>query len=148
MHRRGLHHGALHETALTFEAGAARLHHLGRRLDGTVAEDLHALGLLADRVTRGGADGSHLRRRVSLPAPLDGLLASLTHADPSQRPASADAVLSALDWFPASDQSTQQMLVEGNTGRGGRPPGHRQATMLLGVTALLLLLLWLLVQIR
>jgi hypothetical protein len=150
LHRRGLYHGALDAAALTFDATGARLHALGRRTDGNVSDDLHALGVLAARAMHGDPSpgAPHGRRRHDVPAPLGELLAALTNPERAQRPTSADAVLGALDWFPAQEQRAHQSLLEGMAGRGGRPPGHRQAAMLLGVTAVVLLLVWLLVRPR
>lgn len=147
LHRRGLCHGALSVGVLSLDSGGLRLYGLGRRVDGSVAADLHALGLLAQRAMRGeGADGAAARRHAA-PPQLEQLLAALTADDPARRPASADAVLTALDWFPTPEQGRHRTLLDG-VGRGGRPPGHRQAAMLLAVTAVLLLLAWLMVRGR
>lgn len=150
LHRRGLHHGALDATVVTFDTAGLRVFGLGRRLDGSIAGDLHALGALAQRAMLGDAElggDSQRYRRHAVPEPLTQLLATLTAEDPAHRPATADAVLTALDWFPAPAQRSHRTLLDG-VGRGGRPPGHRQAAMLLAIAAVVLLLAWLFLRAR
>lgn len=150
LHRRGLHHGALDASALAFDTAGLRIHALGRSLEGTVSGDLAAMGCLARDAmmgdNRGAADGRP-RRRHAVPPELAQLLDALCSDDPARRPASADAVLTALDWFPAPEQRSHRTLLDNMT-RGARPPGQRRAAMWLAIAAVLLLLAWLLVRPR
>ena len=146
LHRRGLHHGAIDARLLTFDTGGLRIYGLGRGTGGSASADLHRLGMVVQRTMQGDLAYGVVRTRV-MPPPLEELLASLTSEDPGARPASADAVLTALDWFPSAGQGTHRTLLD-SAGRGGRPPGHRRAALLLAVAAVVLLLTWLLVRPR
>jgi hypothetical protein len=148
LHRRGLHHGALDASVVTFDTAGLRVFGLGRARGGSVAEDLRALGELAQQALEGEpAEGHAGRRRHALPEQLEQLLASLTDEESARRPANADAVLSALDWFPSPEQASHRSLLDG-TSRGARPAGHRQAAMLLATCAVALFLVWLVLRAR
>ena len=47
LHRRGLYHGALDASVVTFDTAGLRIFGLGRSQGGSVADDLRALGAMA-----------------------------------------------------------------------------------------------------
>jgi hypothetical protein len=148
--RRGLHHGALDARVVTFDTAGLRIFGLGRCVGGSVAADLRALGQLAQLAMMGDTEqaaGHRRHRRHAVPEPLAQLLATLVAEDSTRRPLSADAVLTALDWFPSPGVRPHRTLLDG-VGRGARPPGHLRGTMLLAAAAVLLFLFWLLVRAR
>lgn len=146
LHRRGLHHGALDASVVTFDTAGLRIFGLGRTQGGSVSDDLHALGSLAQRALHGEAEtGNGRHRRHAVPEQLEQLLLGMTNEDPGQRPANADTVLTALDWFPSPGQSAHRTLLDGAS-RGARPAGHRHAAMLLAVAAVVLFLAWLVIR--
>lgn len=142
MHRRGICHGALSAEAVTLRGNGVRLHRLGRRVEGTVADDLAALAAIGRAATafdpaRGGS------RRV-IPAALEDLLDWMDHEDPTRRPTNASEILVALDAFPGAPAESGD-LFEGS-GMRGRVPGERRTAMLLAVVAVLLVTAWFLLR--
>lgn len=138
MHRRGICHGALTTEAITLRGNGVKLHRLGRRVDGTVADDLAALAVIGRAATefdpsRGGS------RRV-IPTALADLLDWLDDEDPARRPSSASEILVALDAFPGAPTDSSD-LFEGS-GMRGRAPGERRTAMLLAAVAVLLVTVW------
>ncbi len=144
MHRRGICHGALSVDAIVMRGDGVQLHHLGRRLPGSVAGDLAALGTIG-RAAVARQAGSGGPQRV-VPAELLAILDRLDAADPAARPATADQVLTALDQFPGGDTSRAHLLFD-SRGRAARDPGQRRTAMLLAGVAVLLLVIWLLIRI-
>jgi hypothetical protein len=148
MHRRGLYHGALDASGVTFDTAGLRIFGLGRSQGSSAADDLQALGALAQRAMTGEADadaGTRRPRRHAVPEELEKLLAALARTEADRRPLSADDVLLTLDRFPSPEQRSHRTLLDGVV-RGGRPPVHRAAAMLLAVAAVVLLLAWLLIK--
>lgn len=148
LHRRGLHHGALDAHLVTFDTAGLRIFGLGRSHVGSVSDDLRALGMLGRLAMMGeprlGA-GHARHRHHAVPEQLEQLLDGLTEPDATRRLTSADAVLAALDWFPAAGQASHRTLLDGPS-RGARPAGHRRAALILAIAAVALLLAWLLVR--
>jgi hypothetical protein len=133
---------------VTFDTAGLRIFGLGRTQGGSVTDDLHALGSLAQRALHGeGELGNGRHRRHAVPEQLEQLLLGMTNEDPGQRPPNADTVLTALDWFPSPGQPAHRTLLDG-AGRGARPAGHRHAAMLLAVAAVVLFVTWLVIRAR
>lgn len=143
MHRRGVCHGALDADAITLRGDGVQLYHLGRRLGGTVAGDLAALGALARNAVT--ADPSRGGPQRVIPDAMHELLDRLNDADTTRRPTSADQLLSALDVFPGTDTGSADTLFD-SSGRGAREPGQRRTAMLLAAAAVLLLVAWFLLR--
>lgn len=143
LHRHGLTHGALAAGVLEETPEGFVLHGLARRLDATVSDDLHALGTVARAaLDTASGDRSPGTRRRTVPVELDRLVAALVDPDPAVRPATAAAVLRALDRFPVGESTPLGALIDG-AGRGARLPDERRAALLLGALGVLLILGWL-----
>jgi serine/threonine-protein kinase len=151
LHRHGLVHGGIDPSGIEETGSGFILHGLARRLDGSVNGDLHAIGEVAwlALVGREPAAGDRSPRRVrrKLPVDLDRLVAALLDPDPAGRPASAEAVLEALDRFPVEEETSLGTLIDG-AGRGARLPGERRTAVILGVIGVLVILGWLVLRSR
>jgi hypothetical protein len=126
------------------------LYHLASRHDGSAAEDLTALGRLGRELLTGpesAQTGAPLRElRPTVPEELDRLIAGLTDPGPNTGPASAAAVLEALDALPVPEPSLLGMLME-SAGRGSRVTGRRRTTALLLGLGLVAAIIWLLARV-
>ena len=142
LHRRGVHHGAIGVDAITLTRDGARLNHLGRSVTGSVADDLQMLGALGQQALCGDS----ARQRRLAPASLDALLEALAEPGSGKRFATADAVLVALDQFPAGDSAVERGLL-GLTGAGARPAGHGRTAMVLAAVAVVFLVVWFVIRL-
>ncbi len=142
LHRQGLSHGALEADAIELGGEHAVLHRLGGRTDGTVRGDLDALGAIAAMTLEAREAGLPPTRRDRVPGELVTLVAQLRDEQPGRRPATAEAVLERLDWFPATRRGALASLVDG-AGRGARAPGERRLAIGLAIIGLAMLAVWL-----
>jgi hypothetical protein len=149
MHRRGLGHGAISAETVAFSPQGATLHGLGRAVAFTPTADLAALGRLGVSALTGRralADSADWRRRrPAVPSALATILDGLLGAEAARVPPTAEGVLERLDEFPAVRQGHDRGIVEG-TPRGARVPGQRQMAMLLALTAVAMMVVWLLTR--
>lgn len=145
MHRRNLSHGALTTDTVVLAANGAVLHALGRTVTFEPRRDLAGLGTIAVAAL-GGRSGAVdtaelLRRRPSIPKALAQLLDRLQEAASARVLPTAAEVLEQLDEYPTTRGDAEHGILDGVT-RGARAPGQRHMAMLLAVTAVLMMLAW------